>query len=49
LKKYDISYKSLNAVPGGYILTNLKLILNISASKEMIKRNEYHDKSPKRG
>lgn len=48
LKKFDESYKSMNSVTGAYILTNLKLILNISASTKMIKRNEYHGKSKKR-
>ena len=39
---------NMNAVPGAYILTIIKLILNISASIKMIKRNEYHGKSKKR-
>ena len=35
-------------VPEAYILTNVKLILNMSASKKLIKRNEHYVKSQKR-
>jgi hypothetical protein len=34
LKKSDLCYKSMNSMPVAYVLTNLKLILNISAGKK---------------
>ena len=34
LKKSDLSYKTMNAMPCADILTNQKLILNINASKK---------------
>jgi hypothetical protein len=38
----------MRLLPGAKILTNLKLILNMSASKKMIKRNKHYAKSQKR-